>query len=174
MQLVFLALFFTIVMISIIALIIIKIIITYIFENIFLYKVSKREKYKYPFISFISPINKYYLGKIANSPKVSIYLVISYTFLLLFCLAFYITYKFDSLNPSLLKTIFDSFLNIMNYIPLSLIIILIIGNFISNIYLSHKIMKKTVGKNSTLFTVLNILTLGISRPIILFAIRNKV
>ena len=54
-----------------------------------------------------------------------------------------------------------------------LIIVLLVLSFIFNIVLSHHIMKKVTGKFVDLLTILNVLTLGFSRSIILFIIRNQ-
>ena len=57
---------------AILTYIVVKSILTYIFENIFLYCVSKKENYSNPFICFIPPINKYYFGKITNRKTIAI------------------------------------------------------------------------------------------------------
>lgn len=142
----------------------IKAIITYIFETIFIFTISKKRTYKYPLISFIFPINKLYLGKIANSNKIGISLIINSFLIILWfvllCIPIFLLSNINLVNPILSKTF-------------SVIIILSLVNFILNIYLTHKITKEVLGKKAFFLTLLNIFTLGISRPIVLFAIRKK-
>ena len=57
--------------------------------------------------------------------------------------------------------------------PIFILLALMLTNFIFSTYLSHKIMKKVINKKATIFTILNIITLGISRPIVLFVIRKR-
>lgn len=61
----------------------------------------------------------------------------------------------------------------MNTIIFLLIILLIVLNFIFNLVLSHNIMKKVTLKFADILTILNVLTLGFSRSIILFIMRNR-
>lgn len=129
--------------------------INYIFESIFLYKVNK-EKHK--IVAWIPFYNKYLLGKIADHKILGIVLsVIDIVNIILFM----ISYKFHSL-PSNINTII-----------FFLIILLLILSFIFNIVLSHSIMKKITPKFVDVLTILNIFTLGFSRPIILFLMRNS-
>ena len=129
--------------------------INYIFESIFLYKVNK-EKHK--IVAWIPFYNKYLLGKIADHKTLGIVLsVIDIVNIILFM----ISYKFHSL------------LSNINTIIFFLIILLLILSFIFNIVLSHSIMKKITPKFVDVLTILNIFTLGFSRPIILFLMRNS-
>lgn len=129
--------------------------INYIFESIFLYKVNK-EKHK--IVAWIPFYNKYLLGKIADHKTLGIVLsVIDIVNIILFM----ISYKFHSLPSNINNIIFF------------LIILLLILSFIFNIVLSHSIMKKITPKFVDVLTILNIFTLGFSRPIILFLMRNS-
>lgn len=150
----------------------IKSIITYIFESIFLYNVSKKENYKYPFISYIPIANKYYLGKVADKKAVGIVNIVVKVFVILWWMLFlYTDFYMYVLNP-VSSSATETHNTVIN--PIWGLIVLMLTNFILSTYLSHKIMKKVIGKKAVLFTILNIFTLGISRPIVLFSIRKKV
>ena len=45
--------------------------------------------------------------------------------------------------------------------------------YILNTYLVHIIMKKTIPKLADILTIVNVFTLGISRGIVLFILRNR-
>lgn len=150
--------------IALLIIVAIKAIVIYVFECIFIYKITKNKTYNYPFLSFIPFINKYYLGKIANSNKIGISILINHILIIIWfnilCIPFFIRNDNNIVNSFLSKTFF-------------VIIILFLVNFILNIYLTHKITKEVLGKKAVFLTLLNIFTLGISRPIVLFAIRKK-
>ncbi len=150
--------------IALLIIVAIKAIVIYVFESIFIYKITKNKTYNYPIISFIPFINKYYLGKIANSNKIGISILINHILIIIWfsilCIPFFIRNDNNIINSFLYKTFF-------------VIIILFLVNFILNIYLTHKITKEVLGKKAVFLTLLNIFTLGISRPIVLFAIRKK-
>ena len=137
---------------------VIKCILTYIFENIFLYCVSKKENYKYPFICFIPPINKYYFGKITNRKTIAIIDIVVQSFLIIWWTCFVLSVLTHDYIPSL---------------PNEILIVLMLMNFIINTYLTHIVLKKVANSKAILLTLLNIFTLGLSRPIVLFALRNK-
>ena len=54
-----------------------------------------------------------------------------------------------------------------------ILLILIVLSFVIDIIISHKIYKNVTSKYADILTVVNVLTLGLTRPIILFIIRNK-
>ena len=54
-----------------------------------------------------------------------------------------------------------------------ILIIILVINFILNTILSNEILKKITQKFYKILTVLNILTLGITRPIFLFVLKNN-
>ena len=150
--------------------ILIKSVITYIFESIFLYNVSKKEQYKHTFISYIPIANRYYLGKVANKNVIGIINIIVQILILSWWVLFFITdFYMYVLNP--ITDGSDTYNTVIN--PIWILIILMLINFILSTYLSHKIMKNIIGKKAVLFTILNIVTLGISRPIVLFVIRKN-
>lgn len=132
--------------------------INYIFESIFLHTIAKKNDYKYPITSWIPFYNKCVLGRIADKKGLGIALCMIDIFnLILIMISYHIT-----ILPSVINTII--FL---------LIILLLILSFIFNLVLSHSIMKKVTSKFADVLTVLNVLTLGFSRSIILFIIRNR-
>lgn len=131
--------------------------INYIFESIFLYTVSKENHDKYPITSWIPFYNKCILGKVANKKSLGNFLCIIDIITVILIL---ISYFAVNLPPTLNTTIFF------------LIIILLVVSFILNIVLSHHIIKKVTEKLVDVLTILNVLTLGFTRSIILFIIRN--
>ena len=132
--------------------------INYIFESIFLYAVSKANHYKYPITSWIPFYNKCILGKVADKQGLGKLLCgIDVLVFLLIIISYYATNLPAGVNTMIFF----------------LIIVLLVLSFIFNIVLSHHIMKKVTGKFVDLLTILNVLTLGFSRSIILFIIRNQ-
>ena len=132
--------------------------INYIFESIFLYAVSKANHYNYPITSWIPFYNKCILGKVANKQGLGKLLCgIDVLVFLLIIISYYVTNLPDGVNT----------------IIFFLIIILLVLSFIFNVVLSHYIMKKVTEKFVDVLTILNVLTLGFSRSIIFFIIRNQ-
>ena len=122
--------------------------INYIFESIFFH----------PITSWIPFYNKCILGRIADKKGLGIALSIIDIFSLILII---ISYRITTLP------------GVMNTIIFLLIILLIVLNFIFNLVLSHNIMKKVTLKFADILTILNVLTLGFSRSIILFIMRNR-
>lgn len=140
--------------ISIIAIIIFYVLVSYIFESISIVSMSKRLKYKNAYTGWIPFYNKYILGKIGNSKPLGITLVIT-TLISTITIILFFVFK----EPQSILIIF--FL-------LSALI-----TFILNIILSHKIFNKYSNKYKDIMTILSILSLGFLRPIFLFIIRNE-
>ncbi len=132
--------------------------INYIFESIFLHTIAKENHYKYPITSWIPFYNKCILGRIADKKGLGIALSIIEIFSLILII---ISYRITTLP------------GVMNTIIFLLIILLLILSFIFNLVLSHSIMKKVTLKFADFLTILNVLTLGFSRSIILFIMRNR-
>lgn len=132
--------------------------VNYIFESIFLYKVAKRRKYKYPVTAWIPFYNKCILGRIANNKKQGVSIFIIDLILIILILL------------SITENKFSSTVNTFIFI---LTVILIIVNFILNIIVSHNIMKKVLSKSADFLTLLNVFTIGFSRSIILFTLRDS-
>lgn len=127
------------------------VVISYIFESIAIYNFYKKEDGKKSLTCFIPCYNKYLYGLIGDNKTIGIILSISsFVKLISFILWFF-------LNNSPAFWIFILFLVI---------------NFILNAVISSKIYKK-YSKYDVIFTILSIVTLGILRPIFLFALRNK-
>lgn len=147
-----------VIFVGILVVAVIYILVNYIFESIFLYKVSKKLKYKYSITSWIPFYNKCILGKIANRKTQGITIfIINLIIIALIVVSYFSTNFSDTVN----MTIFLS------------IIILMIVNFILNIIISHNIIKKVIPKFVDFLTLLNVFTFGFSRAIILFIIRNN-
>lgn len=132
----------------------------YIFESIFLYRVSCVRGYSHRFLAWIPFLNKLRLGQIAEKKRIGILLMI----LDIVFIACFI--EMCSTVDFAVDTSLDSIISIIWLITLPVI-------FILNIYLSHRIMKKVMPRWTDLLTLVNVFTAGISRSIILFLIRNR-
>ena len=140
---------------AIFATIVIFAVINYIFESISISCIGNKMNCSFKFISWIPFYNKFLLGKIGGNKIIGGILVILNLFIVLFGIYFFVNTK-------------------TNYIIVCIFILCLLLSFILDTILSYKIYSKAVNKYSSLLTVLNILSLGILRPIILFVIRNKV
>lgn len=145
-----------IILIIIMIVVIIWLILSYIFESMAIYGMTKRLNYKYPILSFIPIYNKVYLGRIVNKEKIGKVLFIINLIELLFLCCFF--------------TITNQDLSLIFFI---LSIITIITNLILKIYLTHSVIQKVTSKYAYLLTILNSLTLGITRPFMLFIVRKN-
>ncbi len=140
---------------AIFATIVIFAVINYIFESISISCIGNKMNCSFKFISWIPFYNKFLLGKIGGNKIIGGILGILNLFIVLFGIYFFVNTK-------------------TNYIIVCIFILCLLLSFILDTILSYKIYSKAVNKYSSLLTVLNILSLGILRPIILFVIRNKV
>ena len=140
---------------AIFATIVIFAVINYIFESISISCIGNKMNCSFKFISWIPFYNKFLLGKIGGNKIIGGLLGILNLFIVLFGIYFFVNTK-------------------TNYIIVCIFILCLLLSFILDTILSYKIYSKAVNKYSSLLTVLNILSLGILRPIILFVIRNKV
>ena len=140
---------------AIFATIVIFAVINYIFESISISCIGNKMNCSFKFISWRPFYNKFLLGKIGGNKIIGGILGILNLFIVLFGIYFFVNTK-------------------TNYIIVCIFILCLLLSFILDTILSYKIYSKAVNKYSSLLTVLNILSLGILRPIILFVIRNKV
>ena len=140
---------------AIFATIVIFAVINYIFESISISCIGNKMNCSFKFISWIPFYNKFLLGKIGGNKIIGGILGILNLFIVLFGIYFFVNTK-------------------TNYIIVCIFILCLLLSFILDTILSYKIYSKAVNKYSSLLTVLNILSIGILRPIILFVIRNKV
>lgn len=129
------------------------VIMTYIFENIALMKISKNLGYQQCGMAWMPFYNKYILGKIAQNKVLGILLAID-DFLI-----FIISICYFTMNYPI--TVF--------YVILFFVII----SLIFNIILTHKVYERMFEKRKDVYTVLSVLTFGFLRPIFLFTVRNK-
>jgi hypothetical protein len=134
----------------------------YIMESLAIYRMCKNNNYKHPILAWIPYYNRVLLGDFAESKKMGYITFISH--ILTLFLVIFTCYFLDSnsLNNS----------GIVNFINCSTSVLAIII-YVLNIIMVHRIMKKTIPKAADLLTVLNIFTFGISRCIVLFALRNR-
>ncbi len=147
---------------AIMVFVVIKVITTYLFESLLLFSVSKKDNYNYPLVSFIPIINRLYLGKKADKKMVGMANILVEILLVLISVVSIVAKNNGVITQSN---------NLgMIYLVLGLSFI----DFVLGIYLSHRIMENAIGKKASLFTVLSVITLDFSRPIVLFLIRKKV
>ena len=136
----------------------IYLLITYIFESVAISRINKNQKCNTTFTAWIPFYNKCILGKVADKQGLGKLLCgIDVLVFLLIIISYYATNLPAGVNTMIFF----------------LIIVLLVLSFIFNVVLSHHIMKKVTGKFVDLLTILNVLTLGFSRSIILFIIRNQ-
>lgn len=145
---------------AIMAVIAICALMNYIFESIFLYRVSQIRNYSHGFLAWIPFLNKLRLGQIAGKKNVGILL----TILDIICTACFAEMCFGP--QSMADTSLNSISSILWLVTFPIV-------FILNIYLSHRIMKKVMPRWADLLTLANVFTAGISRSIILFLLRNR-
>lgn len=141
--------------IAILVVIAIYLIVSYILESISIMCMSKKLNYNVGIQAFIPYYNKYLLGKIAKSKILGI--IIGIINLLTVCLLVYFCTRTE-INMNIF------------YI---LLVCQLVGTIL-DIILSHKIHKIATKKYYDALTIVNVVTFGISRTIILFIIRNKI
>ena len=134
--------------------IIFYILLNYIFESIFLYSVVKRKNYDKKFLCWIPIYNKVIFGDISGNKKIGIWLALIDALIMILIIGMNFIFK-DTTLISLI-TLF-----------------LLITDFCLETLLAHSVIKKAVSKIADILTLLNVFTLGISRPVILFIIRNN-
>lgn len=134
--------------------IIFYILLNYIFESIFLYSVVKRKNYDKKFLCWIPIYNKVIFGDISGNKKIGIWLALIDALIMILIIGMNFIFK-DTTLISLI-TLF-----------------LLIAVFCLETFLAHSVFKKAVPKIADILTLLNVFTLGISRPVILFIIRNN-
>lgn len=140
-------------LIAIFAVIVLYTIISYIFESISIMCMSKNKGNKNSFIAWIPFYNKYVLGKIVDNKVIGGILGILTFLSNMLCIYFYIH-------------------NELEIVLFVILIIFLIVSFILDLILAHRIYKSS-SKYADVLTIFSILSLGLLRPIFLFALRNK-
>ena len=150
---------FLIIGLLIIFFILVEVVFNYFLESFALYRMCKNNNYTHPALAWIPFYNRIVLGDFADSKKIGYVVCIGRVIETI--ISFIIIYNYEAIPK-----------DIGNYIN-DFIIISSLILFILNIILVHKIMSKTIPKAADLLTVLNVLTFGISKSIVLFALRNN-
>lgn len=145
-----------IIILLLIIILIIWSILSYIFDSISIYHISKKLEYQNAFLSFLPIYNKVYLGRIAKKNIIGIVLSIN-DLIKIVSLYFFIYITNETLSSLLFYTI----------------IITVISSIVLKIYLTYHIIKRVTPKYVDLLTALNSLTLGITRPFMLFIVRKN-
>lgn len=147
----------------IVAIACIMVVIGYILESMFLYKFSKKAGCRHPLTAWIPFYNKCILGQAADRKIHGIFLsvvecmkMLCYVVLVMYINQIYIL---SGASIYYIIAMFPTFLTI--------------AAFVLNIYLVHIVLKRVMPDKTNYFTLLNIFTVGISCPIILFLIRNN-
>lgn len=168
----FVSMFFVMLLIFIVIVTAILIItaMKYVFESIFLYKYSKRAGYPHPLTAWIPIYNKCILGRAAGKENygkyICVFVCIRITYHIFTNIVFLMA---DAINNDMLSEAISKCTEMMYLLP---VVLLLVG-FILNLYLAHIIIKRAFPETAIFLTLLNIFTLGFSRPIILFIIRNN-
>ena len=137
-----------IIVLSVIA---IYMIVSYVFESIAVMRFRKNLNLKNNAISFIPFYNRYLLGKVTDNKILGAVLAL----------------------VSMLKTItFVLWFFVGKSFALELFILSLIVGFVLNIIVASNIYK-LYSKYNVVFTILTIITLGVLRPVFLFALRDS-
>lgn len=137
--------------IIVLAIIAIYMMVSYVFESIAIMKFRKKLNLKNNSRSFIPFYNKYLLGKLTNNKILGAVLaLVSILTIITFVLWFFVGKSFA----------FEWF------------VLSLIGGFILNIIVASNIYK-LYSKYNVVFTILTIITLGVLRPVFLFALRDS-
>ena len=124
----------------------------YILQSIGLYKISKTNSYKYPFIAWIPCISQYIIGRYNKNSKLGIlYSVLTIMKYMLIIAIF----NFDN---SILFYLFLAYLAIY---------------FIFDIFIMNMFYKK-VFKNPNIYTIITACTLVFAKPIFIFMAKYKI
>lgn len=123
----------------------------YIFQSIGLFRIARVSGYKYPFIAWIPCISQYIIGRFAKSNQIGV----SYSILAL-------------LKYLLVIALFF----IGNEIIINLFLIYLIIYFVIDMLIINLFYEK-VYKNSNVYIILTIVTLGLMKPIFIFMSRIK-
>lgn len=141
--------------IAVLAVILFYTLVSYVLECFTAMRMGENLNYKVKFSAWIPFYNKYILGKIAGNKVLG---CISAIFTLTnFSLCIYFYYNNREINTLLFI----------------LLMICVIITFIIDTVISHKLFSRRINKTADILTVANVITLGILRPIFIFAIRNK-
>ena len=138
---------------------IVIVVFNYFLESFALYGMLKNSNYKYPIFAWIPFYNRVYLGEVAGNKKLG---VITFVLRIIYLIILFVSSYF-------MKNYVQEYSHIYSYI----IMVISVVVYILNTYLVHVIMKKTIPKLADILTIVNVFTLGISRGIVLFILRNR-
>ena len=140
--------------IAVIAMLIIYFAVSYVFESIAAMGMCKNLYYKHSATAWIPFYNKYLLGKIAGNKVLGIEGVLN-------------------LSIATVAVLFFCFELEIGIIGLIALLACVIASFVIDVIIADKIFKNLNIRYSDVLTVVNVLTFGLFRPIILFIFRNK-
>lgn len=130
-------------------------VISYVFESISIMCMYKNIFDKKAYTAWIPFYNKYLLGRVVGNKAIGIIVAILNIITVLAGLYCYIEGTFY-------------------IIPFAIFLISSLIAFILDTIISHKIYKNAIDTYGDLLTIFTVITLGITRPIFLFIVRNKV
>ena len=150
--------------ILIIAVVIISILIVvtlfkYFMESFAIYRMCKNSNYNHPILAWIPFYNRVLLGDFADNKKLGL---ITFILNIIYLLVFVAFIGFDEYMTK-------STMNILSLLITLLAIII----YVLNIVLAHYLMEKSIPKVAVPLSILNVVTFGISKAIILFILRNN-
>lgn len=129
--------------------------VSYIFESIAAMCMCKNLHYKHSGAAWIPFYNKYLLGKIAGNRALGI------------------IEGALNLAVATVAVLFFVFKLEIGTIGVVSLLACIIASFVIDVIIADKIFKNLNVKYKEVLTVVNVLTCGLSRPIILFIVKNK-
>lgn len=129
--------------------------VSYILESLSARRIGENLQYRCSSSSWIPFYNKYLIGKMAGSEICGI--ISGFFSFAAFCLTAYFFYDTD--------------------MPVEIFIILLASlfiTFISDAVSAHRLYKSAIGDYGIILTVFTVLTLGVLRPMFIFAIKSRV
>ena len=138
-----------------IAALIIYFAVSYVFESIAAMSMCKNLYYKHSATAWIPFYNKYLLGKIAGNKALGIIEGVL------------------NLTIATVAVLFFAFELEIGTIGIISLLACMIASFVIDVIIADKIFKNLNIKYKDVLTVVNVLTCGLSRPIILFIVRNN-
>ena len=133
-------------------------IVCYFLKSASIYKIAKRKNYDYPIASWIPFYNNINLAKIAEKE--------AYGWIIFICDLVLITTIGMSTYLTDVPTSTDKLITSLSSMSMLVVIIL-------SIYISNRIIKKAYPTISKVICIINIITLGFFKSIILYAIKNN-
>ena len=130
-------------------------VLTYVFDSLAFFSMAKKKGLHHAFTAWIPFFHKVLFGKVTGKNTLGILSAVCnfIAFACLFC-------RFEN--------------RYLTYIRFALFVASLVAGFVFDLLMAAVVYKSASKKYSDVFTIASALTLGLARPIILFALRNKV